>query len=95
MPCPTALVVLLSAVALHRIALGLALIVVFSAGLAAVLVAIGVVVVRARRATMGWIPERWLRGLPVLSALLVTGLGFLLLAQALAEAGVIRLPWAG
>jgi nickel/cobalt transporter (NicO) family protein len=46
-PCPSALVVLLGAVAQHQIALGLVLIVAFSAGLAATLVALGLVVVTA------------------------------------------------
>ena len=39
LPCPSALVVLLSAIALHRIGLGLALIVAFSVGLAATITA--------------------------------------------------------
>jgi nickel/cobalt transporter (NicO) family protein len=49
LPCPSALVVLLSAIALHRIGLGLALIVAFSVGLAATITAIGLVAVLARR----------------------------------------------
>ena len=40
-PCPGALVILLLAVALHRIAFGLLLLVAFSVGLAAILIAIG------------------------------------------------------
>ncbi len=48
MPCPSALVVLLSAIALHRVAFGLLLIVAFSIGLAAVLVGIGLLLVYAR-----------------------------------------------
>jgi nickel/cobalt exporter len=50
-PCPSALVVLLGAVAQHQIALGLLLIVAFSAGLAATLVALGLVVVTASGVT--------------------------------------------
>jgi nickel/cobalt exporter len=46
-PCPSALVVLLGAVAQHQVALGLVLIVAFSAGLAATLVALGLAVVTA------------------------------------------------
>jgi ABC-type nickel/cobalt efflux system permease component RcnA len=45
-PCPAALVVLLTAVNVHKIGLGLLLIVAFSFGLAAVLVGIGIAVVR-------------------------------------------------
>src|SRR5262249_31804318 len=48
-PCPSALVVLLSAIALHRVELGLLLLVAFSMGLASTLVGIGVLVVRAGR----------------------------------------------
>ena len=75
-PCPAALVVLLTAIALHRLALGLAMIVSFSAGLAAVLIAIGIAVVKAR----GWIERfagggRLTRVLPVVSAVLITLIG--------------------
>ena len=48
-PCPSALVVLLGAVAQHRIGLGLVLIVAFSAGLAATLTGLGIAVVHAGR----------------------------------------------
>jgi ABC-type nickel/cobalt efflux system permease component RcnA len=44
-PCPSALVVLLSAIAFHQVAFGLLLIVAFSAGLAATLVGIGLLMV--------------------------------------------------
>jgi nickel/cobalt exporter len=46
-PCPSALVVLLAAIAQHQVALGLVLILAFSAGLAATLVALGLLVVSA------------------------------------------------
>ena len=45
-PCPAALVVLLAAISLHRVAFGMTLIVAFSIGLAATLTALGVAVVR-------------------------------------------------
>jgi ABC-type nickel/cobalt efflux system permease component RcnA len=50
-PCPSAIVVMLSAIALHRVAFGLVLIVAFSLGLAVVLVAIGFAFVFARSLT--------------------------------------------
>jgi ABC-type nickel/cobalt efflux system permease component RcnA len=50
LPCPSALVVLLSAIALHRIGFGLALILAFSVGLAATITSIGLVAVLAKRA---------------------------------------------
>src|ERR687888_355533 len=50
LPCPSALVVLLAAISLHRVAFGLLLIVAFSLGLALAITGIGVVAVVARRA---------------------------------------------
>ncbi len=89
-PCPSALVVLLSAVALHRIAFGLALIGVFSIGLASVLILIGVVVVKAGNflsgsQRMGWLVTR----LPVASAVVVTVLGAIIAVQALVSGGIL------
>ena len=49
-PCPSALVVLLGAVAQHQLALGLVMIVAFSLGLAATLTALGIAVVHADEA---------------------------------------------
>jgi ABC-type nickel/cobalt efflux system permease component RcnA len=81
LPCPSALVVLLSAIALHRVALGLALIVAFSAGLAATITGIGLVAVLARRAFGRLSFEGPLvRALPAVSAavILLAGLGLTL-----------------
>jgi nickel/cobalt exporter len=78
LPCPSALVVLLSAIALHRIGLGLALIVAFSVGLAATITGIGLVAVLARRAFRRLrLDGPLVRALPALSALviLVVGIG--------------------
>jgi high-affinity nickel-transport protein len=82
-PCPAALVVLLSAVALHRIGLGLLLIVAFSMGLASVLIAIGILMVHARKLIarfneQGQLATRWL---PIISSLFVMALGIALLWQ--------------
>ena len=73
LPCPSALVVLLSAIALHRIGLGLALIVAFSIGLAATITAIGLIAVFARR-TFGRLSldGRVVRALPAASAALIS-----------------------
>src|SRR6266508_2382245 len=78
LPCPSALVVLLSAIALHRIGLGLALIVAFSAGLAATITAIGLVAVFAQKAFGRLrLDGRLVHALPAVSALviLVVGIG--------------------
>jgi ABC-type nickel/cobalt efflux system permease component RcnA len=82
---------MLGAIALGRIAFGLVLIVAFSAGLAAVLTAIGLVFVHARR----WfdhlpVDGRIARYAPVASALVVSVAGLLIVAQALAQMGVLR-----
>jgi len=92
-PCPAALVVLLSAISLGRIAFGLVLIAAFSVGLATVLIAIGVLMVYARRLTArfpagGPIITRWL---PLTSSAVVMLLGVAIAFQALMTAGVVQL----
>ncbi len=84
LPCPSALVVLLSAIALHRIGLGLALIVAFSLGLAATITAIGLVAVMARRA-FGRLSlnGRVVRALPAVSAALILVVGVVITVKAL------------
>jgi ABC-type nickel/cobalt efflux system permease component RcnA len=86
LPCPSALVVLLSAIALHRITFGLALIVAFSLGLAATITGIGLVAVLARRA-FGRLPldGRVVQALPALSALIVLVVGIGLTLKSLPE----------
>jgi nickel/cobalt exporter len=85
-PCPSALVVLLGAVAQGQIALGMLLIVAFSAGLAATLIALGVAVVLAGRALGRVNAPAWLgTAVPALSALLIVGVGFVLTVQAVPQ----------
>jgi nickel/cobalt transporter (NicO) family protein len=89
-PCPAALVVLLSAVALQRIAFGLLLIVAFSLGLAAVLVSIGLLLVSARGVVQRWSGEGlWLTYLPFLSPLVITPLGLMIAVRSLLGTGAI------
>ena len=83
-PCPSALVVLLGAIAQHEVALGLLLIVAFSAGLAATLTALGIAVVHAGRLTARIAPDgRLIAVLPAASALVIVVAGTLLTVQAL------------
>lgn len=80
-PCPGALVILLLAVALHRIAFGLLLLVAFSVGLAAILIAIGILIVKARPLVDRFSGDgRWIQRLPIASAvvIIVVGLGIAL-----------------
>ena len=78
LPSPTALVVLLAAVALDRIAYGLALIGAFSIGLAAALVVVGLIALRARDVVAGRMSGRTARLVPVLSAASIALLGLVL-----------------
>jgi nickel/cobalt transporter (NicO) family protein len=82
-PCPSALVVLLGAIAQHEIGLGLVLIVAFSAGLAATLTGLGLLVVHARAlASRIGSAGRAVAVLPALSAVAIVMVGFVLTAQA-------------
>ena len=89
-PCPSALVVLLAAISLHRLPYGILLIASFSVGLAAVLTGIGLMIARgvpslARfRAREGrQLLARFARLVPIASAVVVTIAGLGLTAQAI------------
>jgi nickel/cobalt transporter (NicO) family protein len=85
-PCPSALVVLLGAIAQHEAALGLLLIVAFSVGLAATLTALGLAVVYARRVLpRGRLTGRVAAVAPAVSALAIVVVGCVLTAQAVPE----------
>ncbi len=80
-PCPSGLVILLSSIAIGRVGLGILLLVGFSAGLAAVLTAIGLLVVYAK----SWLPDAEaaaaspaFRYIPIVSAAVVVVLGILM-----------------
>jgi ABC-type nickel/cobalt efflux system permease component RcnA len=92
-PCPAALVVLLSALSLNRVGFGLLLIVAFSLGLAAVLIAIGILMVYAHRLMVkfqgdGVLITRWL---PLTSATVMTLFGVAIAVQALIAAGILQI----
>jgi len=75
-PCPSALVVLLTAIAYRRIALGLVMVLAFSVGLASVLIGIGVALVLARQAIRRIHPPgKWVLWLPMASAAIIVALG--------------------
>jgi ABC-type nickel/cobalt efflux system permease component RcnA len=72
LPCPSALVVLLAAISLHRVAFGLVLIVAFSLGLALAITGIGLAAVLAKRAfARARFDGAALRVLPALSAAVI------------------------
>jgi ABC-type nickel/cobalt efflux system permease component RcnA len=84
LPCPTALVVLLAAISLHRVGYGLVLIVAFSLGLAGAMTAVGLAAVSARRFLRKKSFEgRIVRALPAVSAALILVLGLAMTTRAL------------
>ena len=75
-PCPSAMVLLLAAVALNKTAYGMLLVVAFSIGLAITLTLIGLAFLHARnRFRRPSVDARWPSLLPVLSAATITVLG--------------------
>ncbi|MDT5270947.1 MAG: hypothetical protein QOH49_3133 [Acidobacteriota bacterium] len=90
LPCPSALVVMLSAISLGRVGYGLALIVAFSVGLAATLTAVGLLFVYASRFVAGRRAGegRLVKILPVLSSLVIACAGAAICYEALAQAGI-------
>jgi len=92
LPCPSALVVLLAAISLHRVGYGLLLVVAFSIGLAGMLTAVGLVFVYARRlvklqrrfGSLGRVQQV----LPVVSALVISCAGLVICYGALEQAGL-------
>lgn len=91
-PCPAALVVMLSAIALRRTGFGFFLIVAFSVGLAAVLISIGLLMVYARDLLGQFrrksrLLENWL---PLTSAAFIAVLGCVLAERGLGATHVLR-----
>ena len=84
LPCPSALVVLLAAISLHRVAFGLVLIVAFSLGLALTITGIGLFAVFAKRAfgRVG-MDGGLIRLLPAVSALVIFAFGVVMTARAI------------
>jgi nickel/cobalt transporter (NicO) family protein len=85
LPSPSALVVLLGSVSIGRTALGLALIAAFSVGLAASLVAVGALAIRARHVATGRLPVGLMRLAPVVSAACIALVGVLLTTRGLVQ----------
>ncbi len=89
-PCPSAIVVLLVSVTLNKILLGLAIILIFSLGLASVLIAIGILIVSVSEVSSKM--ERFtpiLKILPKISAGLILILGIIITFHAMIAAGLI------
>jgi nickel/cobalt exporter len=89
LPCPSALVVLLAAISLHRVGYGLLLVVAFSFGLAGALTIVGLAFVYAGRLVkangkLG----RLARVLPIFSAFVIACAGAAICYEALNQAGL-------
>jgi len=93
-PCESALVLLLTAIAMRRVGLGLVLLVFFSLGLAIVLMGIGVLVIYAKNLLPESARERrgFFRWMPVASAAIVLVLGLVMTGVSL---GWIHSSWTG
>lgn len=89
LPCPSALVVLLAAITLHRVAFGLLLVLAFSVGLALAITAVGLVAVTAKSAFSRFDGKgRLLTVLPAVSALVIVLAGVAMVARALPKVSV-------
>jgi ABC-type nickel/cobalt efflux system permease component RcnA len=86
LPCPSALVVLLAAISLHRLAFGLVLIVAFSIGLALSITGIGLVAVLAKKAFAKRSFDGLLvRALPAVSAAVILVVGAAMTVHAIGK----------
>ena len=89
-PCPAALVLLLSTISLGRLGFGMVLVVAFSAGLAIVLTGIGILMIYAKRLFKRFSFEaRVPRFLPVASALAISLAGLAIVLGSLGQAGIV------
>jgi ABC-type nickel/cobalt efflux system permease component RcnA len=89
LPCPSALVVLLAAISLHRVAFGMLLVLAFSLGLAAAITAVGLIAVLAKSAFRRLDGRgRVLALLPAVSALVIVLAGVAMVARALPKVSV-------
>jgi ABC-type nickel/cobalt efflux system permease component RcnA len=88
LPCPSALVVMLSAISLHRIGYGILLVIAFSIGLAATLTAVGLMFVYVKRFMKRPLALQGLmRALPIASAFVIACAGAAICYEALSGAG--------
>ena len=75
-PCPDAIAILLIAIAINRVLIGISLITTFSLGMAAILIAIGILMVQSQRLIIRFDPSQRITSLiPIASALVVIILG--------------------
>ena len=92
-PCSDAIIVLLVAVALNEVVLGLAIILVFSLGMAAVLIFLGVLFAKSSHLFHKFASgTRLLKAMPVISATLITCLGGYITVRSVLRLSLQNLP---
>jgi ABC-type nickel/cobalt efflux system permease component RcnA len=86
LPCPAALVLLLTAISIGRIGFGILLVIAFSIGLAAVLTAVGMLFIKGSLLLHGFGATHTLRRYaPGFSALIIVVIGVFITAQAVSQ----------
>lgn len=92
-PCPEALMVLLGAISLNRLLLGLAVLVSFSAGLASLLIVIGVLVVTAsNRVSKKYYPsDETVKKVSITAYSFICVMGLVIAVRSLTAAGILVL----
>jgi ABC-type nickel/cobalt efflux system permease component RcnA len=90
LPCPSALVLLLSAIALGRVGFGIVLVLAFSLGLAGVLTGLGLLLVCTKRLFEGLpVQTQLVKVLPTLGALAIALLGAVITVRAVMQIGLM------
>ena len=90
LPCPSALVLLLSAIALGRVGFGIVLVLAFSLGLAGVLTGLGLLLVCTKRLFEGLpVQTQLVKVLPTLGALAIALLGAVITVRAVMQIGLV------
>jgi nickel/cobalt transporter (NicO) family protein len=89
LPDPLALALLLRAIADGKVMLGLGVVLVFSIGFAAVLVAVGVVAAAVGRRILDWLAGPWAARLQILTSAVIVVVGVVLTVAALQQMGTI------
>jgi nickel/cobalt exporter len=82
LPDPTALAILLAALASGKVMLGLATVVVFSLGFAATLVVVGVIAAKVGQKVLEWLSSIWVVRVQIATTLLILGMGIVLTVKA-------------
>ncbi len=99
-PCPSALLLLLSSIALGQVGYGLILVLSFSLGLAGVLTGLGLLLISSKHLFIKLPIENWTKAsglqwviklVPIGTAFAITVIGFIMSMQALSQIGMIKL----